>query len=87
MKTPIVVNLAGINEVSDPQKVKENAIQEHARHTQEMHEHYTIVRRELLMRYNNDTGASCENSTKLFSAGCARDLCKLVTSQQGKPIG
>ena len=51
MKTPIIVNLAGINEVPDPQKIKENAIQEHAKHTAEMREHYMHACRTTLIMY------------------------------------
>jgi predicted RNA-binding Zn-ribbon protein involved in translation (DUF1610 family) len=54
MKTPIIVNLAGIHKEPDPEQLKENAIQEHAKHEAEMHEHYISVRREQLSMYDND---------------------------------
>lgn len=65
MRTPITVNLAGIHEIPDPQKIKENAIREHAKHTREMHEHYMIVRREFLMMYDNDTEQKQRKSEQL----------------------
>lgn len=54
MKTPIIVNLAGIHKEPDPEQVKENAIQEHAKREAEMHEYYISVRREQLSTYDND---------------------------------
>lgn len=65
MKTPIVVNLAGIHNMPDQQKIKENAIQEHAKHTQEIHEHYMRARRELLMMYDNDAEKELRKSAQL----------------------
>lgn len=54
MKTPIIVNLAGIYKEPDPEQVKENAIQENAKHEAEMHEHYISAYRERLSMYDND---------------------------------
>ena len=65
MKTPIIVNLAGIEPELDQQKIKENAIKEHAKHTAEMHKHYICTRREILAMYDNDTEKDHRRSEQL----------------------
>ena len=65
MKTPIIVNLAGICETPDPQKIKENAIQEHAKHTKGMHEHYIHALKEELAMYDADPEKAIRISEQL----------------------